>query len=1110
MMLKFLSKASPISNSPSNRKRRDTPSREIYVDKPTGRTPEASEQLLEAQCDTSQVRYLPREKRCDRSLYKIAELHWIQAVCFGNEDPKHYSFFLDVLHGNVKVALPKDKADIINEVGLAIAFRLVELATGTGSKWDHQMKCQALEIDHLHQQANLAKMDPRARGLLFLTLTESKLNKTWKDANDSKCAFLEPSLPNIKGWLDAAEEMMKTTPAPKTCKELFDLVIEKDSRLAAGWVPKPILGPDLNGKLRKLYEDQKKQQEMLKPKSDTTRKKSSTKHLPKAAAKPGQQVIKLQKSWLHEFGDVVGIPMPDDSIKIMSEDQGQNFLKRVKDLSEEQLDAVWRIMSAKSRGIKIVLLIAGPAAGKTEVLVLACIGVVLMKGITGKRPVLFLSAMLAAVLTFKERYEAFALDSGVDLKCNASFKNPDKIEAARDPNLEDIKSRTKYQTMNAYSYGKLGNELKFKGLDYIYNKEENNEAQREQAKEQQRLRRLREMGVEFDKITGTYISEMANADEDVELVKAIQALNQVDPSINKEFERLEECMPEHLLDYYKPRHSLDEQFNPRDEMRDAGRLFLRLHDAASGHLEPFKSMSPDDDSIKSVMKAIQQQAALMKLHLEEGMPTDSRRPRTKWSDNPDNSDKVVAYAREVLKQLITELQVSLPPKDVKRACAMLRLRFEAMQVVPNNARFEQAIDGVFPFEPAYSDYITDEKVAHLGISASKMCRALGIFDKTQIRDRKITGAMMDYACYTSISIRRSKKFHGRDLRCFDEAQTTTKYMLNAVLRCAEDMTDEVPIVLCGQPEQSTMQFAGGCGSFDEYITNKISNRLLVERVELSRNYASTNEIVQIYNHTVTRCNTENPVIMTSQPSAPKPLNLPVIVYNTLDSTKRDANKDEKGRRRKHLEVLKTPYDVQQAKQVADRVLFLAINHQITKIAILTRNNFQSRLIENKVAARFRDYNNDGDTWIKEPTVDVLTLHKSISKRYDHVIIVGITSVHFNDGRHEFNKSQQEIDELKLHVYEETKVFLVGISRPRLGLTVLYNQYRPASNDAFTDMVDEFVKDGLAKVQDYRKHQSRSRPSCSTDTLGLHGDSTEFQRKRQRLDQEDREADDGFL
>ena len=154
------------------------------------------------------------------------------------------------------------------------------------------------------------------------------------------------------------------------------------------------------------------------------------------------------------------------------------------------------------------------------------------------------------------------------------------------------------------------------------------------------------------------------------------------------------------------------------------------------------------------------------------------------------------------------------------------------------------------------------------------------------------------------------RWQGTYLRIIDEAQTAPELVLTACLRASRRDDDQSVLLLAGQPEQATMGFAGGYGNFSRFAIENCCNAQEVKMLQLTTNFASTVNIVAVYNSIAFACSSGTAIRMKAKDGAQlgKP---PLLVYQGMchDSTTATTESTQRS-------TLVTPYENQITREVA--------------------------------------------------------------------------------------------------------------------------------------------------------------------------------------------------
>lgn len=957
--------------------------------------------------------------------------------------------------------------EIINQTGLMVAYKLLKEAYGDESdgKWDNMPNAVRLTWQHIERQKNLSRSDFRLTSLLNLALLESVLNSSWNGGvTERELSFFAPSSPAIGDALDAARKVVASDTPPTTMDDFEQMVLETlsadTSHDSSSFTPRFVLSEQDLGEFQALYRRRVELQIPSNPRvqQQVDAKWGAAKASKKKPILPGQQDLasmfvaggSSQPETSRTDGSIMELPekkfgvrFSSDSLAILRRAAGSaealsqalaSYFSIVRRSTNAQADVVKALLNARESGVVLVLINAVPAAGKTEVNVLASTTAILLQP-EKPRQVYGSAPMKTSAREILERYSSHGLGF------LEAYLKEQKPSALFDWSHEGEGMSTLLKSQNNHSFAMyvMRNRFQLPMCDedappgrrpYTMVRDDgkrdtgNGETLDDRLSAAAREQRLSEITPKTRKSVA----------KDPAVARFLRNFEFFSPEDAQTQRSLRACVSEADLNEWCASYAID----PTTELdaHSIGRLLLYL--VTEIRVGSKRTLRMDDDSPSPITEHVMFHALAFQCNTiyatwseRLGCP-GATNIFSQFADCAAHCKAVCKFATSFFEKDAIAAAIGPLPERLDVAVAARRLRSEALLEVANNAQYPSGVTkggGTFPFDPAYEEHVTEEAVDGLMIDRDMMITLIKSFDAELLRNYTITWEMALFAVYSQPVDSNSSGIPGSTFKILDEAEAVQKKMLMLAeaqvhweLKKAKEK--RAVVVVSGQCEQGVLGFLGAYGDFVQFFANSGINPANILNLTLDENLASSNPIVEIYNTIVAHCDTYDPIFARPGPSPPVGP-LPLIHHRFIDDNiswhakKKPPNTYEWVR----MGLLKDHQVWDHAVEEGIRFCRdeLSAGRPIpTEIALLLRENVPYAELQSLWRHKFAECGSNYSV----PTLVIFTHHRSLGQRFDFVVVAGLFATSFVCQQNE------------CEVHDALKLLLVACSRPRRGLTIL--------------------------------------------------------------------------
>ena len=816
---------------------------------------------------------LPDRHRRHRSLVTISEISWALRVYFGDAKPSDHTWYHLFLKGELKRrgGVSQKALDILNAAGKAVSTEVLSRAGRPPSTWGAQPADTRLTLEHLERQQNLPTGDVRRVSPLALGFLESNLNSKWQASKmtPEEKEFFEPSIPDMDLLLDTMRCVAETY-KPTSLSHFHAYVFEQEPKLKKHLVAVEILGAQ--------SQERRDLQRLFREANGEVKQQHITSWVAARTARISAPVTTSSKqpkrSWIAEIESILGsgVTFPKGAERFIADPSCQSKLVAdVRRLTEQQKEALVSILTRRNNHDRVGTLVGGPAAGKTNLMVISIVLQICMHKFSTDRPAYIITQMRPTADEIVGRLDSYGLDTGGEKHnyCSVYRRKTvvDKATKAAQGTL--FIARYKVYTFPMFAWHVLAPLWLYPTvpLEKRHSMVDNNAAIGDdtpealaQRRELSDLRRRRECG-DTKGDDGKDLPDLAG---DLELQRAIDAINSagvlkkgVDPedvfnSIFPRWVRFEPCFAPH-----------DDSI--ADEL-GRGKVLFKFWAQCRRSDEWVYDTAPDKKILSELYEMVKERCVAKNPMLFKVV--QDRGKFDAYLSNPDKYDEIRQFSKWFLDGAVLTASRKMPSAQ-KLACFMLRLREKALRIVSNG---ECSDPNRFPFRPNYAEYVTTETIEQAtedseihGLKPSEIVAALQMYDNILLAAKQIEWPMLYFVAYTTM-----KKIEGSIAVWVDEAQTAPTLFLNGLLRIfaeQDEKTDRL-LMLAGQPQQNTMAFAGGHGDFRGLVSDCEISPSVTMQLDLTVNFASSKAIVALYNRTIVHCEGGDPLFMEAREGAP--------------------------------------------------------------------------------------------------------------------------------------------------------------------------------------------------------------------------------------------------
>ena len=984
---------------------------------------------LASQADSAEVEHFlgPSQYRANRLLYNISEFSWARHIYFGDSPIPTHTWYHALLQGDLspRSGLSAESLAILNDAGKKIAAEVLAKAGKAPCAWRSQPSDDFLTLEHLDRRKNLPRGDPRNVSSMNLAFLESQLNSKWNgEMPEDEKRFFAPSISNMDLLLNTMHVVAEED-KPTSVMQLHALVLNRAPALKDLLVPQPILGWDVP--------ERKALQDLFVKTNGGMKQTRLTQQVltrdAKASASSSQAPKHPKISWSAQIERILGITLHKKAEELIEGlAHQQKLIHDVERLSEQQKEVVRDIVTRRGgKDYRVCTLIGGPAAGKTDVLVLCVILQICMHAPSTNRPVYIITQMRPTADEIVDRLNSYGLDASKSCFIYHRKRDSDIKEARKErrkPTPTRFVARFKVYTLPKFAHqtfyptwldcsdtSKVPIEKRHTIVDDKMNFDEDTPDAVHKRREFSKVRRNRELGQTEDDEGKPYPKISST---DTELDRAIDAIlnsTALVPNLS----------PAALFaEIFPGRVRFDDCFGPPfdsiDDDLGPGRVLLKFWSRCRSF--PEWRQDPDHEIRQMLYKKLTERVV--------ARPEVRRAELRKVVDNPtllaaflsDPANKeMIRNVSDWFVEGDERAYRRNQPAASKLGCFVLRLREKALRAVSNG---ECTDVNRFPFVPKYSEYVTMERIEAetqdsqiKNVKPSDIIDAMEMYDNILLGEKKVDWSMLHFTAYTTM-----KTVEGAVAVWVDEAQTAQTLFLRSLLEIfrKEDPKRNRLLTLAGQPQQNTMGFAGGHGDFRELVRNCGMCPTDTMEAELNCNFASSVPIVELYNRTILKCKGGDPLIMHARPGAPS--SRPVVfAMHRLDTTRVELSEEQLAELNQVEGILRTNayrnavrrqplikeiddqrYDliayyirsmVQHAEQIGQPLERTEDEHGqfVIEIDIFSRVNEPDLLgaLNVRLASFLRQFS---------IVLDVNTCHQSLGTRAPHVIVIGFEPKHF--------------------------------------------------------------------------------------------------------------------